>query len=140
MCYQKYQIAMDEPFKHSEDLLKKMIKDAGLSKPSSNFAQSVLASVQANSRPQPIYRPLLSKKVWIILLAIILIAFIGIYYLPFSNEQSLLEKAGLTNSFDFRLSLPDFRISRTLTYAIGFMALFLIQIPFLKRYLEKAEH
>lgn len=128
---------MDKPSKHSEDLLKKMIKDAGLSKPSSNFAQSVLASIQTNRKAQTIYSPLLSKKVWIVLLVIIIIGLIGIYFLPFTDDQSLMEKAGLSNSFDLPLSLPDFKISRTLTYAIGFMALFLIQIPFLKRFLEK---
>ncbi len=57
-----------------DGLIKKMVEEAGLDSPSSNFTDKVLAEIgKVESRsPVLIYKPLISKEFWIFLAVVIL--------------------------------------------------------------------
>ena len=125
---------MDKPSRKEELFTKKIVKEAGLSKPSFDFTQRVMAVVSAQKATQNIYQPLISKRTWAIVAATAIICLFFILLIPIENE-SFFSALKLHERLQF--SLPQLELSKTLTYAIGFMALFLLQIPFLKNYLGK---
>jgi hypothetical protein len=125
---------MDKPSKKEENFTKKIIKEAGLSAPSIDFTNQVMAIVTARKVVQKAYQPLISKRAWGIVTIAISLVLLLILTIPFENE-SYFSALKLQERLQF--SLPQWELSKTLTYAIGFMALFLLQIPFLKHYLGK---
>jgi hypothetical protein len=124
---------MEKPSKNLDKLMHQLIKDAGVEKPSSGFKNRVMESIAAQSIPQKSYEPLISKRAWVAIALVIVVGIVIMYLLP--SENSVMENLGVSLKFDVDFDLPKFQISKTFTYAIGFLALFLIQIPFLKRYL-----
>ncbi len=111
------------------------MKGLPLEQPSPDFTQKVMQQVLKRAA-QNVYRPLISKEAWWIIAAM----FIGgIVWLYFNPGSSLIPADSITWEQDitFKNPLDDLQLSKTAVYAIGFMALFLFQIPFLKRLMEK---
>ena len=125
---------MDKPSKKEELFIKKIVKEAGLSKPPFDFTQRVMTVISAQKATQSVYQPLISKRTWGIVAVVATLCVFLIWMIPIENE-SYFSALKLHERLQF--SLPHFELSKTLTYAIGFMALFLLQIPFLKNYLGK---
>ena len=115
---------------------RKLLQEAGLEKPSIGFKNRVMDVIVAQTEMQSVYRPLISKKSWFMVAVVSIICVAVFYYIPMESGTAL-ESLGISQKMDIDYSLPNLEISKTTMYAIGFMALFLIQIPFLKRYLEK---
>lgn len=134
MYYQKYRIAMDKQSKKEELFTTKIVKEAGLSKPSFDFTKQVMAVVSSQKVTTKAYQPLISQRTWGIVAVVATLCLILILMIPIENE-SYFSALKLHERLQF--SLPHLELSKTLTYAIGFTALFLLQIPFLKNYLEK---
>jgi hypothetical protein len=138
---------MEKQYNDMDKFTHKLLQEAGLEKPSMGFTNSVMDVIISQVETQSIYRPLISKKSWGMVAIISLICLIALYFIP-TQGGSILESFGISqkldlsfnlpnkDSLDLSFNLPNLEISRTSIYAIGFMALFLIQIPFLKRYLE----
>lgn len=115
----------------NEDLFTgKLIKDAGLEKPSVAFSVNVLNAIAAKKVVKE-YKPLISVNVWIVLVGVLVCSVIGLYLLTTAN--TLIWEFGYLKD----LSFPRIELSTTMTYAIGFVALFFLQIPFLKGLLER---
>ncbi len=126
---------MEEPYNKQDEILKKLIKEVPLEKPSLDFSKKVLQQIEMK-KGNMAYRPLISKTAWTAIAAIFIFGIVWIYFNPASNmydfaTTSFSEKINIKNPFE------GFALSTTTAYAIGFMALFFLQIPFLKRILEK---
>lgn len=127
--------------KYLDRLSEKVIKNMPLEHPSFNFTDSVMSQINTlKSSSAIIYKPLISKVGWGIILVIVLG---GILFGLFDPD---IESLGWLNGVDFS-GLPKFEISglfsgitisKTVTYSILLFGLMLsIQILFLKRHLNK---
>ncbi|MDT0678186.1 hypothetical protein [Autumnicola musiva] len=118
--------------KHSKEeiLAEKIVKNAGLEKPSADFSSKVLKAIAARQEVVH-YKPLISPWALIVFTGVMLAAVAGLFWTTsdFSFEV------------DFKLinfvSIPKLEISGTMMYAIAFISLFFLEIPFLKRFLVK---
>ncbi len=127
--------------KYLDELTKKVIKETPLEQPSFNFTASVMSQVaELSSNTVTTYKPLISKKGWIIIsivfLSLILFMLFGIQKESTSWFDSLdfsvLSHNKVTNL------LSGFSMPKTLTYAIAFFGLMLcVQIPILKNHFNQ---
>lgn len=128
---------MEQTDKNKDLLARQLLKDAGLQKPSSNFSYTVLQAISKEEVTVAPYKPLISKSIlWLSFLTII-VSCVLVFFLFEPSSTSILD--GLTLE-DYKLpeyDLPVFSFSNILLYAIGFMSLFILQVPFLKHYFIK---
>lgn len=115
-----------------ELMMQKLMKDAGLEKPSVDFAANVMKAIAVKKVVME-YKPLISKKAWVVIFSVVGISFFGLYQM--NTGYSLIPNFSFPdfNSFSF----PQIELSRTMTWAIAFVALFLLEVPFLKRLIER---
>tara|TARA_R110000772_G_scaffold75133_7_gene163235 strand:+ start:2227 stop:2613 length:387 start_codon:yes stop_codon:yes gene_type:complete len=125
---------MEEQFKNIDRLTEKLVKDAGLDKPSTNFLNDVMSAVNQTAIKQE-YKPLISKPTWFIIGALFVASFVALYFYS-SPELSLLQDLNLFEKLSFKMPVSEFQVPKTMVYAIGCLGLFLFQIPFLKNYLK----
>lgn len=129
---------MEEQFKNIDKLTEKLVKEAGIHKPSPNFLNNVMSAVEQKSVKR-VYEPLISRSAWLVIgvlsvtLLIVLLIF-PFVQLPFISDLQLSQK------LDFQNPFSAIKFSKTTVYAVGFLGLFLIQIPFLKRLSERKYH
>lgn len=125
---------MEEQFNKQDALLKKLLKETPLDKPSPLFLQKVMQKVEATTSKKA-YQPLISK--WGIL-AIVLSLLAGCLWLYFNPGSSLIDTNAISwrDKIQFSNPFENLKLSKTVLYAVGVMALFLVQIPFLKRIVE----
>jgi len=126
---------MEAPFNKQDEIIKKLLQEAPLEKPSLDFSNNVMQQLEKQKASQT-YRPLISKTAWGAIAVIFILGLLWVYFNPASNmydvgNLTFTEKLKIKNPFE------AFAFSKTTQYAIGFMVLFLLQIPFLKRILEK---
>lgn len=132
----------DKTDKYLDDLTKKVIKIGSIESPSFNFTDTVMSQVEALNKNQSIvYKPLISKKTW----TLILVGFLSILvYILFFGTQT--ESSGWLSKIDFSTlsnnrvsnSLSSFKLSKTFMYAIVLFGIMIcIQIPFLKNHFDK---
>ncbi len=128
---------MEKQSKKRDDLTKKLVQEAGTYSPSADFVNNVMQSVQAISAKEKVYQPLISKKIlWFIGLCAA-VSFILVYLNPtsgiaFVNELDLTALSTVENPF------ANLKFSKTLLYGVGFLGLFLLQVPLLKKYVERS--
>tara|TARA_R110000787_G_scaffold81036_2_gene175921 strand:+ start:76960 stop:77346 length:387 start_codon:yes stop_codon:yes gene_type:complete len=126
---------MDKQSKKIDKLTHQLINEAGLENPSADFFSKVMDKIEIQKVSQPIvFQPLISKKAWLLIIsfAIVVITLLTMY--PIIDEFSLFQLPSLSNlSFKF----PEMHLSKTAIYGIGFLSLFLIQIPFLKKQIDQ---
>lgn len=125
---------MEKPYNNEEELVKKMIKGLPLERPSSDFTQKVMQQVLRRSLKNS-YQPLISKRAWLVIAMMFILGVLWLFYNP---ETSLIDSEALSwnDKLQFKNPFETIELSKTTVYAIGFMALFLLQIPFLKRYVR----
>lgn len=114
-----------------EDLLVgRLIKEAGLEKPSSEFSANVMKVIVAKNNVR-VYKPLISRNTWIILGMAVAIIPLFLYF----------NSVNLTPIIDIDwmngISFPVFNLSKTTLYAFCFLTLFLFQVPALKHLWER---
>ncbi|MCB7481350.1 hypothetical protein [Christiangramia sediminis] len=124
---------MEKQFNREDELIKRLLNEAGPEKPSADFKNRVMKTVEArNAKIRP-YEPLISKTGWLSIAAIIFISMSGLSFLyadvSFSNY--------LNFDFPYLMDMPKIDLSRTMQIAFGFVALFFLEIPFLKRFLDR---
>lgn len=108
------------------------VKEAGLEQPPGNFVKNVMQSINAQVVGQRVYRPLLSKRGWFLASAFFVASIALLYFFPigelnYLNDVKIIELPAIKNPFE------GVEVSKTMIYGIGFLALFLVQIPFLKK-------
>lgn len=119
-----------EKLSKEEFFTRKLIKEAGFERPSAAFSANVLKAIAAKKVVRE-YKPLISVNVWIALAVLLIFSMIGLYLL--TSGQKITWEFGYFEGLTF----PRVELSRTMTYAVGFVALFFLQIPFLKGLLER---
>ncbi len=130
---------MEERFNDMEHL----VKEAGLNHPSSGFSQNVMNQIKAMAVQKPIvYKPLISKKAWIIITTVLLGLLVVIAFLS-DPQTSVLNTIDLSflsfKSINLNNPLSGFTFHKTTLYGILFLAaLFFIQIPILKRRIDRS--
>lgn len=129
---------MEEQFKNIDKLTEKLVKEAGLHQPSASFLTNVMSALEQKSIKQ-IYEPLISKSAWIVI-GVLFIASLVLLYFNSSSQLILFKDLHLSEKLNFQNPFSAIEFSKTTVYAIGFLGLFLIQIPFLKRLVEQKYH
>ena len=130
---------MEKQSKHIDKITRNIIKDGGLHQPSANFLTHVMEAIETQTESQSIvYKPLISKTNWILLFVLIAIVLVLLFVFPVFSETALFSQFTIPEGFNFELNLPVLKLSKTTIYGIGFLSLFLIQIPFLKMQLNKS--
>lgn len=127
-----------EEDKNIEKFTKDILNEIGLEKPSASFVGNVMNIVNLPiTEKKTVYKPLISKKVWILIAA----CFVGILTLAFTlpTDNSLFDIIGFninTNiSFNF---LKGISLSNPFIYAlIVFGLLLLVQVYMLKNNFDK---
>lgn len=128
---------MEEQFSNMDRLTRKYVKDAGIHKPSGNFLMNVMSALEDKKSQATVYQPLISKKAWWIIGAVAMASVVVLYLYP-TSSISYLNDLNLTQKLAFKNPFPDIKFSKTLVYGIGFLGLFLLQIPVLKRFSEQS--
>ena len=125
---------MEEQFKKQDQILKKLIVEAGSESPSPDFKSKIMDAIQEKAEAKVVYKPLISGKIWIGVAAV----FIAVVVIAV-----LFPSTGILSSFNIEMpiietgfSLPKPEFSKTFVYGMIFLSLFLFQIPFLKKFAE----
>ena len=135
MSYQLILKEMDKQSNKIDKLAHQLLNEAGLENPSADFFSNVMDKIEAQKASQPVvFQPLISKKAWLLIISFTIVAITLLTIYPIINEFSLFQLPSLSSlSFKF----PEIHLSKTAIYGIGFLSLFLIQIPFLKKQLDQ---
>lgn len=126
---------MEEQFKEIDRITKKLVTEAGTDKPSAQFLETVMNAVSQEKVIQP-YKPLISKTAWLFIGIGFFVMILALYSVP-SGLLSFLKEINFSANFRVKNPFSEVKITKTAVYGIVFLGLFLIEIPFLKRYLEK---
>lgn len=124
--------------KHLDKLSRHIIGKSAIEHPSIDFTKNVMSQIHAISQSKlTVYRPLISKSMWF---CIALLGIAGICYVVFSPQSESLwfQKLSLDDYISLPNVVPDFKVSQTTFYVVVlFAVMFGIQLPLLKRQLEK---
>jgi predicted RND superfamily exporter protein len=113
-----------------EEFFKKIIKETDREKASPDLFGNVMTAIEAKKTSSFVYKPLISRTVWIALVVIISLSVFGLFLM--TTDFSMNWNFGLMNY----ISVPKIDLSSTMLYAIGFISLFFLQIPFLHNYMR----
>jgi len=123
---------MEEQFKKEDRILKKLISEVGPEMPGPNFNKKLMEQIEQRASERIQYQPLISKKGWVLLGIIFLLPILLYFAIP-------VELDGLPFDLPWKSlgqMLPEFKISKVFMYGTIFLALFFLQIPLLKKYVE----
>ncbi|MCH4821609.1 hypothetical protein ML462_00350 [Gramella lutea] len=124
---------MEERYNREDELMKSLLKEAGTEKPSSDFKSKIMLKVESRNTEISPYKPLISKPVWILIGGGVVASILALYLI---NTDYFFEydlNFGVLSSIE----LPRIDLSRTMQIAIAFVALFFLEVPFLKRLMER---
>jgi len=124
---------MEKQFDREDKLMKRLLNEAGTEKPSADFKSRIMSKVEPQNAEIRPYEPLISKTGWTSIAVIFGILMTGVSYLYADISLS----GHLNFEFPHLLDMPKMNLSRTMQYAIAFVALFFLQVPFLKRFLDR---
>ena len=111
-----------------------LVKEAGLEQPGPDFTKGVIGKLQPKTATTT-YRPLIGKTAWTAIALIALAVLLIVLFVPvgaLSWEGKRFEGFSCEAARGWKPQL-----SKTSLYALGCLALFLVQIPFLKRLIEQ---
>ncbi len=128
---------MEEQFKD----IKQLVKEAGTEHPSPVFLQNVMNQIKVSeTQRSEVYKPLISKKAWLIIGLVILVFICGVPF--FSNtDESIVNTINFSFSDLVTIKNPfsGFTLHKTTVYGVLFLAmLFFVQITILKRRIDKS--
>ena len=98
---------------------------------SPDFSKNLMARIENRKVEIPPYQPLIPNYAWAVILGLFSVLMLGVY-LNILKLDLALEK----NIFEFP-EFPEIELSHIMLYGIGFVSLFFLEIPFLKRLLAK---
>lgn len=124
--------------KNIEKLADKIMRNATLDAPSFDFTSKVMSQVLAvTTSDVTVYKPLISKSVFIVIFGCILALFIYIFINGESQTNSWFNTINFSTLYNNRITAV-FNFSKITTYAVVLTTLmFFVQIPFLKNHFEK---
>lgn len=124
-----------------DKLVDKVMKQSTLETPSFNFTANVMQHITADSKNRTtVYKPLISKTGWVVL--IISILTIMIYILLSGDSQNSSWFDTLDFSMLSNIKIPNLfsglKVSHTTLYALLLFGIMVcVQIPLLKNYFDK---
>lgn len=124
---------MEERYNREDELMKSLLKEAGTEKPSSDFKSNIMMRLESRKTELSPYEPLISKPVWMILGGGMIASILALYLI---NTEYFFDY-NLDFEFLSSVKLPSIDLSRTMQIAIAFVALFFLEVPFLKRFLDR---
>ncbi len=125
---------MEQRSNRKDELMQKILKEAGTKKPSADFRKNVMLSIQAQLQPISPYKPLISKNGWIIISAIFILSILGLVIINMEKPLTLISGLEFPT---INFTIPKLNLSQWMLYGFASLSLFLIEIPFLKRWLER---
>lgn len=120
---------MEKQFEEDQ-LAARLMKEAGLEKPSLKFSANVMKAINVKQKTTA-YKPLMPSIGWIILACIMVFSVIGLY----NTNTGLFSFSDI--NFNLSWTFPTIELSQTMSLAICCMLLFLLQVPFLKGLIER---
>ncbi|VAW16712.1 hypothetical protein MNBD_BACTEROID03-16 [hydrothermal vent metagenome] len=128
--------------KKLDAFIRKAVIEVGLENPTVDFTRSVLSKIQADAQKSTafVYRPLISKSVWLMILTAIAGVFVYSIWENPSSEISWLAVSKLNRFAEFNLlaNSLNFYISNTVIYSFVGLAFFVwVQVFLLKSYMNK---
>lgn len=126
---------MEKQFNREEKLIKKLLNEAGTEQPSADFKSRIMQQIEAKQAQVKVYKPLIPMSVWYIVGVLMIVAMGALYY-QYSGVDMDFFSFDLPKLSMPKINLPNLHFSRTMQYAIAFVALFFLQIPFLKRFMD----
>jgi hypothetical protein len=127
---------MEEQFKNEDRIIRKLVTEAGLERPSAGFSAMVMQKIDEHEAEKVQYTPLISKRGWWIFSIGVCLAFVLIWMLPAEGTQSPISD-GFSKVVAY---IPEFQLPGAFLYSTLFLALFILQIPLLKKYLDGQVH
>lgn len=128
---------MEKDEKRIEAVIDRLMANQTLEQPSLDFTDNVMFKVEAISAAT-VYKPLIPKYIWFIIFGSF-VALVGyIYFNDPLISNGWTDRFNFTNSSINPLQNVSFGFSKTLMYAMVFLAITVsIQIPLLKHYFSK---
>ena len=123
---------MENSPKEIEKLTQQWVEEAGIEQPSLDFVQKVMDAVDVSASKSKVYRPLISRRGWSLVAALFVASMVVVYFFPL-GEFRYMESVDFSNLPSIQNPFEGMQVSKPMLYAVGFLALFLVQIPFLKR-------
>ncbi len=125
-----------EQSKHTWDSAsKKVLNEAGVQKAPEDLMLNILDAIAKAGIEHIAYKPLISKKI-LLFIALAAVALLSIIVFLVPVEKYYLDGVDLSIGDRFSAFFGSIQFSKTVLYGVGFLGLFLIQIPFLKRILD----
>ena len=124
---------MEERYNREDELMRRLLNEAGTEKPSRDFKSQLMMRIESRNAEIKPYKPLISGTVWVVLGGVFLLSMLGLYFI----------NSGISLPFEFTYKIPDLfeipklELSKNMQYAVAFIALFFLQIPILKRLMER---
>jgi hypothetical protein len=130
---------MEHDNKKLEGMLECLMRDEALESPSTDFTTKVMEQVYIlETTSVTTYRPLISKRAWLMILLVFTSVVIYVMFNGSSTESQWLANLEVPN---FELNLFEslkFQFSKTLSYAVIFLAIMAgIQMTVLKLYFDR---
>ncbi|GAB5400466.1 MAG: hypothetical protein Aureis2KO_20510 [Aureisphaera sp.] len=126
---------MDKLSRKEEEIIKKWMGEVGVETPSPGFTDRIMQSIEKEKTVLKPYVPLISKKGWLIVALLFVLSMVLLYFFPIGGAGYLNEISVERPKFENLFS--SIELSKTAMYAIGMLALFLVQLPFLKSLINK---
>ena len=124
---------------NEERLMRRLMKEAGVEEPSANFKNNIMEAIEGKHALSRVYQPLISPTGWMVTGVCVVIS-VGLLIWFSGLHIDLSADLGFTKNLKFpSIHLPELQLSRTMQYAIAFIALFFLQIPFLKNLITKED-
>ena len=124
---------MEKLTEEQEKFLKTTFDELGLEKPSPDFASNIMKVVEEKSS---ISAPLVSKKGWLMIVLVFLTSLSMFLFYP--KEGSIFFDMVFSYRTDFFQDLfQGFQIPKTMVMGISLLGLFLVQLPFLIKMMNR---
>ncbi|MCP9198340.1 hypothetical protein MKO06_00360 [Gramella sp. GC03-9] len=124
---------MEKQFDREEELLKKLLNEVGAEIPSAGMKDNIMRQISWKTAKIKPYKPLIPAFMWYIIGGVLLSS-MGLLYSMYA-EVSFNWDLG-SPAFNF-FQLPVLEFSKIMQYAIALVGLFFLQIPILKRFLDR---
>ena len=120
-------------------LIDNLMSADSLEQPSQNFTDNVMSKIDSISNASAtVYKPLISKPVWFLILGSFVALVCYIYFKEPAVDSGWFDRFDLSNVSINPLENVSFHFSKTLIYAVVFLAIMVsIQVPVLKHYFNK---
>ena len=124
---------MEKLTEEQEKFLKTTFDELGLEKPSPDFVSNIMKVVEEKSS---ISAPLVSKKGWLMIVLVFLTSLSMFLFYP--KEGSIFFDMVFSYRTDFFQDLfQGFQIPKTMVMGISLLGLFLVQLPFLIKMMNR---